>query len=472
MSRRNQSIFGSIDWISFSLYLSLIAIGWLMIYTVGLGKGYPVSRIDFLFETTVGKQTFFILGALFLMFFILVIEMKFWRTFAFPIYAFFMGGLVLVLLFGTTIKGATSWFAIPGGFTLQPSEFAKFGTCLALAAYLSTFSTNIKRIKHQLIAFGIICLPIGLIFLQPDAGSALVFLSFFIVLFREGMPAFPYVIGLILFSLFVSTMTLTAPVSVLIYLSLIILLLITSLKKVNLYHFLAYAALVGVNIAAVQLGYTNYALLGNGIALLGLSVYHWLNRQMRLGVVASVSSLIGAAYSFFVAFAFENILKPHQQDRLNVWLNPEKCDPQGSLYNVIQSKLAIGSGGLYGKGFLEGTLTKLNYVPEQATDFIFCTIGEEQGVIGTVAIISLFIIFILRIIALAERQKSDFARAYMYGVAGLLFLHFFVNIGMTMGLVPIIGIPLPFISYGGSSLLGFSIMFAVVLKLDSNRYAV
>ena len=472
MSRRNQSIFGSIDWISFSLYLSLISIGWLMIYTVGLGEGYPASRIDFLFETTVGKQSFFILAALAILFFILVIEWKFWRTFAFPIYAFFIGGLVLVLIFGNTIKGATSWFSIPGGFTLQPSEFAKFGTCLALAAYLSTFSTNIDRIKHQLIAFGIVLLPISLIFLQPDAGSALVFLSFFVVLFREGMPAFPYLIGLILFSLFISTLTLTASISVLIYFSLLTFFMISNLRKVNLYHFLAFAALIGVTIAATQYGYSTYALLVNGVVLIGLAIYHWLNRQTRLGIGASIGAIIGGGFAYFVAFAFENILKPHQQDRLNVWLNPEKCDPQGSLYNVLQSKLAIGSGGLYGKGFLEGTLTKLNYVPEQSTDFIFCTIGEEQGAIGSVAIISLFIIFILRIIALAERQKSEFSRAYMYGVAGLLFLHVFVNIGMTMGIVPIIGIPLPFISYGGSSLLGFSIMFAVVLKLDSNRYAV
>lgn len=472
MSRRNPSIIEGLDWVTFALYLSLISVGWLMIYTVGFGEGYPESRFEFLFDTTVGKQSFFVLFSLVLMFLVFVIEWKFWRTFAFPIYGFFMFLLLVVLIFGSTIKGSTSWFSLPGGFTLQPSEFAKFGACLGLASYLSTYSTDLRKLNSQMVVLGIILLPIALILLQPDAGSALIFSSFFILLFRKGMPAAPYVIGIVLFFLFVSTLVFSAAITILIFLLLLILLLVSNLSMAGIYHFLTYIILAIVMVFTLLAGYTYYTLGAALLMLISLSVYHWLNRQQKLGINSAISSIIGLLFVASINYSFYNILKPHQRDRLNVWLNPDKCDPQGSLYNVLQSKLAIGSGGITGKGFLQGTLTKLNYVPEQSTDFIFCTIGEEQGLIGSIAIIILFSIFIIRLVILAERQKSDFSMCFIYGLAGILFTHVFINIGMTMGLVPIIGIPLPFISYGGSSMLAFSLMVAVALKMDSHRYSV
>jgi len=378
----------------------------------------------------------------------------------------------LVLVFGSTIKGATSWFMLPGGFSLQPSEFAKFGTALALSAFLSSYSSDLNNQKTRLSSMAILILPATLIMIQPDAGSALIFFSFFLVLFREGMPVTPYIIGTLLFILFLSTMLLGSSNTVLVVLLLVTFFLVSNLKKVNLYYYIGFAVFLAAMVACQQYGFEVYAFGVSVLALVGLSVYHWLFRQPRLGILSLSSAVIAVGVILSVNYAFNNILKPHQQDRLNVWLNPQKCDPQGSLYNVLQSKLAIGSGGFTGKGFLQGTMTKLNFVPEQSTDFIFCTIGEEQGFLGSLAIILLYTFFIFRFTVLAERQRNDFSRMYIYCVAGILFMHFFINIGMTMGLVPIIGIPLPFISYGGSSLMAFTIMVAIVLKLDSHRFSI
>jgi len=282
------------------------------------------------------------------------------------------------------VSGATSWFSI-GGFSLQPSEFAKFTTALAMASYLSSYNANLRIFKSQVIAFGLIAVPIVLILMQPDAGSAIVFTSFLILFYRLG----------------------------------------------NL----------------------------------------WRNGRKELVKFLLPLIIFGGAFAYGANFAFNNILKPHQQSRINVWLNPSKA-PSDAIYNLRQSKLTIGSGELSGKGFLQGTRTKLDFVPEQSTDFIFCTIGEEQGFVGVFGIIALYLLFLYRITVIAERQRSDFSRNYAYGVAGILFFHFFINIGMTMGLVMIIGIPLPFISYGGSSLLAFSLMIGVLLKLDSNRFSI
>ncbi len=472
MSKRNPAGLGGLDWVSFSLYLSLVGVGWLMIYTVGYGDGYTEKGLDFVLRTSAGKQALMIGISLVVFFLITVIEWKFWRTFAFVIFGFTMLMLVLVLIVGSTIKGATSWFNLPGGFSLQPSEFAKFGTALALSAFLSTYSSDLANAKARLSAIAIIGLPIMLIMLQPDAGSALIFVSFFIVLFREGMPLPPYAIGVSVFVLFLSTMTLGTDYTILGVLTILNFFLVSNLKKVNLYYYMAFTVWLAAMVACLQFGFGLYGFGISLLVLIGLCVYHWLNRQPKLGIISLSGGLIAIGLVLSVNYSFNNILKPHQQDRLNVWLNPQKCDPQGSLYNVLQSKLAIGSGGFKGKGFLQGTLTKLNFVPEQSTDFIFCTIGEEQGFLGSVAIILLYTFFIFRFTILAERQRNNFSRMYIYGVAGILFVHFFINIGMTMGLVPIIGIPLPFISYGGSSLLAFSIMVAVVMKLDSHRYSI
>ncbi len=472
MNRRNQSGLAGIDWMVFSLYLSLIGVGWLMIYTVGHGDGYPQSRVDFIFETTVGKQTIFIGVSAVLLLFTIVIDWKFWRTFAYLIYGASILSLILVLIFGKNINGATSWFALPGGFTLQPSEFAKFATCLALAAYLSTYSSSLREFRSQITAILMMLVPMVLIFLQPDAGSAVVFLSFFIVLYREGMPSMPYLFALALGTVFILSLSFE-PLSVILGLLLSSLfVLLFNIKRMPIYYWLALLVWGVLSIIAFRMEYEWYSIAANVLLALGLMLYHWNNRQQRISFLVSTALVLGSLQIFATNFAFNNILRPHHQDRINVWLNPEKCDPQGSLYNVLQSKMAIGSGGLMGKGFTNGTMTKLNYVPEQSTDFIFCTIGEEQGFVGSFAIVVLFLLLLLRIVTIAERQRSTFSRQYAYGVAGVLFIHFFINIGMTMNLIPTIGIPLPFISYGGSSLLGFTLMIGVLLKLDSHRYSV
>jgi len=471
MSRRNPNEIGSIDWMTFSLYLSLVGVGWLMIYTVGYGDGYPESKIEFLTSTLVGKQTIFIGISGLLLMLTLIIDWKFWRTFAYLIYGFGMLLLTGVLIFGKNINGASSWYALPGGFSLQPSEFAKFTCCIAMASFLSTYSTNLKEFKSQRVAILLIALPILLIFLQPDAGSALVFTSFFILLFREGMPIAPYIIGISIASLFILALSFNSLVIIFGLLHLGIAILINHFKKQKLYWYIAQLVLFGISVVAILNDWHVRTLFVNTTLLAALGVFHWLNKHQRSVFLSFGSIGISALIIFSTNYAFNNILRPHQQDRINVWLNPEKCDPQGSLYTVLQSKIAISSGNAYGKGFLQGTMTKLNYVPEQSTDFIFCTVGEEQGFVGSLAIIALFMILLLRITTLAERQRSSFSRQYAYGVAGIIFVHFFINIGMTMNLMPIIGIPLPFISYGGSSLMGFSLMIGVLLKLDSNRYS-
>lgn len=470
MLARKESGLKSIDWTTFSIFLGLIAVGWLMIFTVGYDDGVYDSFSSFL-GSSVGKQSIWIAISFLVFFAVFLVDWKFWQTFAYLLYALSMLSLVAVLFLGDTIKGATSWFVF-GGFSFQPSEIAKFCTCLAIASYLSSYSSNLKIFKTQLISVGLFAIPMVLILLQPDAGSALIFLSFLILLYREGLSANYYVLGF-----FVTTILILGLVYSpwLILMGLLILALFV--LAMNMPTQRTYWA-IGTAVFALGIGYgireghimeMLYACLGGFGILAGIQFF--ANKARLVGMLF-FSLAIGGALSFVANYAFNNLLESHQQDRINVWLQPEKCDPKGSLYNVLQSKLAISSGGLQGKGFMEGKMTKLNYVPEQSTDFIFCTIGEEQGFIGSVGIIGLFLLLLVRVTIIAERQRSSFSRQYAYGVAGVLFLHFFINIGMTMGLMPIIGIPLPFISKGGSSLLGFTIMISVLLKLDSNRYRI
>ena len=459
----------NLDWITFSLYICLVVVGWLMIYTVGYGDGYTGGMGAF-FKRQIGKQTIWIGVSLVVMFIVFVIDWKFWQTFSTIIYAFAMFLLVAVVFFGVKIKGATSWFNF-FGFAFQPSEFAKLATSLALASYLSSYGTNLKEARHQLIALGLMILPMLLILLQPDAGSALIFTSFLIMLYRAGMSSSYYLIGG--FITIVLILSLMFPVShVLLGMLCISLIIFAFNLKRAFYPVLGAIGVAGIATYLSFIDLTLEALIGSFV-LLGIAAYLlWVDRKQRLVSVFYGFLLVGVALSYSANYAFNNILKSHQQDRLNVWLNPSKCDPRGSLYNVIQSKTSIASGGVQGKGFLQGVMTKLDYVPEQSTDFIFCTIGEEQGFLGSMSIMLLFLMLIYRLVALAERQRSVFSRYYCYGISGIIFIHFFINIGMTMGLVPIIGIPLPFVSRGGSSLLIFTIMIAVVLKLDSNRYRI
>lgn len=461
---RKGGIRRNIDWITFSLYLALVFVGWSMIYAVG----YQEFQEAGLMSSPAGKQLIWIGISFFAFMLLQAIEWRFWQTFAYPIYILTMALLVGVLLFGVTIKGATSWYSF-GGSTIQPSEFAKFGTALAIAAYLSTYKVDLRKLPYQATAAGLFMLPAFLILLQPDAGSALVFTSFLLVLYREGLNAMYYAVGFFLVLMLILGLVF-APTYIWVGLLLIgLFLLANQMQPRGLWLTSALVFSAGA-IYLLQDNVLREVLIATAIAYALLLLVLLYRRRPSFLLPLTASILIGGAVSFAANYGFNNVLQPHQQDRINVWLNPDAADKRGSYYNILQSKIAIGSGGWTGQGWLKGNMTNLNYVPEQVTDFIFCTIGEEQGFAGVLALIILYLMLLFRLIKIAERQRSDFARIYAYGLLGILFIHFFINIGMTMGLVPVIGIPLPFISKGGSSLLGFTIMIGVLLKMDSHRF--
>ena len=462
--RDNQSV----DWVTLSIYLAMLGVGWLMIYTVGYNEGYDDDLWGMLGSTSIGRHTIWVAISLFMLFLIFIIDWKFWRTFAYLWYALGLVLLLLVLGLGTEVKGAKSWFMM-GGFSFQPVEIAKFGTCLGVAALLNNFNTNLKTRQSQLQAFGVIAAPIAFVLLQPDAGSAMVFLAFLIPFYREGLPGNYFILGFFAAVLFLMGLVYPFQKVLLAIFIMLNLLLAYNFKEYRIHWVLIIVFVSAASVYGSYLGFEREALMGNVGLMFALGLGQWLMKGQRLVFTVFAALLLGGVVSGSANYLFNNILKSHQQDRINVWLRPSVCDPQGSLYNVIQSKMAIGSGGLEGKGFLEGNMTKLNYVPEQATDFIFCTVGEEQGFIGATSIILLFFLLIYRLTMLAERQRSPFSRIYMYGAAGILFVHVFINIGMTMGLMPIIGIPLPFISKGGSSLLGFTLLLGVAMKMDIYR---
>ena len=454
----------NIDWITFSLYLALVFVGWSMIYAVGFEEFKTQGMLD----SPAGKQLIWIGISFFAFMLLQAIEWRFWQTFAYPIYIVTMVLLVGVLLFGVTIKGATSWYSF-GGFTIQPSEFAKFGTALAMAAYLSTYKVDLRKLSFQVTAAGLFLLPAFLILLQPDAGSALIFFSFLLVLYREGLNPMYFIVGSFLVLMLVLGLVFS-PWYILIALLLIgLFILAYQLTPRSLWLGTVMTFTAGA-IYLLQDNLIQEVLIGSAAAY-GVLLFTLLYRRgSSVLLPLTLSIVIGGAVAYVANYGFNNILQPHQQDRINVWLNPDEADKRGSYYNILQSKIAIGSGGWTGQGWLKGNMTNLNYVPEQSTDFIFCTIGEEQGFAGVLALVILYMMLLFRIIKIAERQRSDFSRIYAYSLLGILFTHFFINIGMTMGLVPVIGIPLPFISKGGSSLLGFTIMIGVLLKMDSNRF--
>lgn len=464
-----KSEFAKIDWIALVTYLCLLLIGWMMIYASGYSD-FSENSILFL-KTNAGKQLIAIAISAFVFILVFITDFKFWSTLAYPFYLLGLVFLILVLFFGHTVKGNTSWFQF-GSVSFQPSEFAKFGTMLALASFLSYFKTNLKQSKSRLIALSLFFVPILLILLQPDAGSAITFLSFFILLFREGFNPVWYIIGLAMLALFILGIKFE-PLYVIAYLLLLgASFLYFQLKKINTHHW----AIIVLWVLMISSYWFKIPVLGL-IAILAIGLLYFTyeaNKQrfQKTLVILIPSILLGSLFTKGSQYAVDNFLKPHQRERINVWLRPELCDPRGNLYHVMQSKLAISSGGFSGKGFLEGTLTKLNYVPEQSTDFIFSTIGEEQGFIGILAIIGLFVLLMFRVIAIGERARTSFTRIYAYGFLGFLVIHFFINIGMTIGLMPVIGVPLPFVSYGGTSCIVFSIMTAVLLKLDTSRHFV
>lgn len=466
----NRLTSGKIDIPILSIYIGLVLIGWLMIYTVGYGEdGYDYS--DFL-STSAGKQALWIIISFFTFFIIQLLDSEFWQTFAYPIYGATLLLLALVLVFGVEIKGATSWFRV-ASFTLQPSEFAKVGTTLGIAAFLSHYNTDLRKSRYIGGALALIGAPIFLILMQPDAGSAIVFLSFFIVFFRAGLSASFYVFGFFSAGMLILGL-LYNPLWIVISLAIIILsVLLVNISKNRMLPIIILTIIIGCSYYIFsEINELQYYLLA--VLIVSDLILAYLNYQKRRGRLAGLLLLAlvyGAIIVYGANFSFNNILKPHQQARINVWLHPEKANNKDEAYNLYNSKIAIGSGGWQGKGFLNGSITKGGFVPEQETDFIFSTIGEEQGFIGAAAIIILFLLLIYRISRIAERQKSAFGKYFAYGVAGIFFIHFFINIGMTMGIMPVVGIPLPFISKGGSALLGFTILISIMLKFDSTSRA-
>jgi rod shape determining protein RodA len=413
---KNQRVGSSIDWITILLYTVLVIMGWMTIYSASL----PIEETS-LFDLSqiYGRQMLFIGLTIPIIFIILFTDAKLFERFSFVFYGI---GIILLLglfVFGKTIKGQTNWYQF-GGFGFQPSEFVKTATALLLAKYLSYSQINLKFTKHQLMGLAIMGLPIFLILMQPDAGSAMIFISLIFVLNREGLPSWFFISGIAAIVLFFLSLVI-APLYLVIF------------------------------------------------VFIFMIAHYILNRKIsRNPVVYGLVYVVIVAFSFSVSFVYNNVLEPHQKDRINVLIGDD-VDMKKEGYNLDQSMIAIGSGGFFGKGYLEGTQTKGGFVPEQHTDYIFTTVGEEWGFIGSTFVIALFVVLFLRIIYLAENQKTKFSRIYGYCVAAYLFMHFFVNIAMLIKLFPTIGVPLPFFSYGGSSLWAFTILLFIFIKLDANK---
>jgi rod shape determining protein RodA len=416
---RDRDISGSIDWTTVSLYLGLVAFGWLNIFAAVYDETLNQSIFDLSLNS--GRQLLFIGASLLIAITITIIDMRFYETFAYVFYGVILFILLLVPIIGKEVGGNKAWIGI-GSFGVQPSEFAKFVTALAVAKYVGSVGFRMDSLRNQMTLFVIIGLPMALIMLQKDTGTALVFTSFVLVFFREGMSPFLLIVGICAATIFILTLLVPNP-------------------------FYLYIAI--------------------GVILAGLILLEKKKKLKRI-ILLTVGAIMICGVIGSVDYVVKDVLKPHQQNRIKALINPD-ADPLGYGWNVTQSKIAIGSGGFFGKGFLKGTQTKFDFVPEQSTDFIFCTIGEEHGWIGSLLVIAAFIALLLRIIYLAERQKNRFTRAYGYSVACIFFFHFAVNIGMTVGLFPVIGIPLPFFSYGGSALWGFTVLLFILLKLDAHR---
>jgi rod shape determining protein RodA len=468
--RRSYSILQNTDWISVLLFLVLALLGWINIYAAVYTEEHQ-SILDL--SQRYGKQMIWIVAAIVLAITVYLIDLKFYFFFAYFIYGLAIILLIAVIFFGKEIHGARSWFQF-GSFQLQPSEFAKIATCLALAKFLSSYNLKIRSFKTSAWTLAIIFLPTLLIVIQPDMGSAMVFIALILVAYREGFSGLILMIGMILAVLFILALLIDQFLIVMILTGLALLsfwILSRNLKTtfVGSMSIIIPTALLFVLVDRGILNLNMYyiILLSLFATLPVFLVYAYRKRLQYIYLI--LSFLAGSiTFTFSVDYVFQNVLKEHQQHRVNVLLGIES-DPLGIGYNVAQSKIAIGSGGLTGKGFLQGTQTKFDFVPEQSTDFIFCTVGEEWGFVGTSLVVILFLLLLIRLIKLAERQRSDFGRIYGYGVVSILFFHFAVNVGMTIGLLPVIGIPLPFFSYGGSSLWAFTILLFIFLRLDASR---
>ena len=482
MGYRKDSIWKAVDWWTIGLYLILLVCGWFSV----CGASYDYGEPNFLdFGTRAGKQLMWMGCSLCLGFVLLMLEDKFYDTYAYLIY-----GILLLLLFGTIfnpheIKGSRSWIVL-GPVSLQPAEFAKFATALALAKFMGEYTFSMKRKKHMLAALGIILLPMVLIVLQKETGSALVYLSFFLVLYREGMTGSILFAGICAVVYFIVGVRFSAdlmpdettPWGAFSVWGLIVLLsglLFYSYAKLHR-RFACYILGVSGGVILLAVLFSCYVIPFNVVivemvlaAAIVLYLLYLYYRERLANYMYILVFTVGSAVFFYsIDYVFNNVLEAHQKIRIEVLLGITD-DPAGAGYNVNQSKIAIGSGGFWGKGFLNGTQTKLKYVPEQDTDFIICTVGEEQGFFGSALVLLLFTAFILRLMVLSERQTSRFGRVYGYCVLSIFFFHLFINIGMVLGVTPVIGIPLPFFSYGGSSLWGFTILLFVFLRIDAGR---
>lgn len=422
--RNEINISNKMDWVTIAIYMAMLLFGWLNIfaavYDMETNKHLFVGTLDFGTMPLQMKQFIFIVTSLVIILVILIVDMRFYETFAYVIFAAVMFLLLLVPVIGKEVAGNKSWLGV-GAFGIQPSEFAKFATALAVAKFMGSVGFRMDNMRNQIILFVIIGIPVLLILLQKDFGTAMVFTVFLLVFYREGQSPFFLLTGV----------------------GMAIIFILTLLVKNN---------------------WILFGIIG-GIWL--MVIYFNRKRKLKQLIIITLGAivLIGTMQSVEVIFSK---LPQHHQKRILVMLNPDS-DPTGYGWNVTQSKIAIGSGGFTGKGFLNGTQTKFDFVPEQSTDFIFCTIGEEHGWLGSLLVVGLFMTLLIRLLFIAERQKSRFARSYGYAVASIFFFHFAVNIGMTLGLFPVIGIPLPFFSYGGSSLWAFTVLLFILLKLDAHR---
>lgn len=417
MHNDKKGFLGRIDWVTICIWFALCLIGWFNIHAAVFDVEHPGI---FSMATNYGKQSIYIFSAILIGFSILIIDQRFFISMTPAIYIAVTLLLIAVLVVGRNVGGNQAWIPI-GSFRLQPSEFGKLATCLLLAYFFNSQTNKHPSFKGLIIGACVVLFPVFLVMLQPDTGSALAFFSLIFVFYREG---------------YVGT------------------------------KLLIFGAL-GILLFVLALLVNQWVLIGI-IAAISIAAIFLMGKKRKYLIDISVIFALASVFVLSVDFAYNNILQPHQRNRIDIILG-KMNDPRGQGYNLNQSKIAIGSGKLFGKGYLQGTQTKYNFVPEQSTDFIFCTVGEEWGFVGCVTLIGLYVFLLLRLIHLAERQRTTFARVYAYGVASILFFHFFINIGMTIGIVPVIGIPLPFISYGGSSLWSFTILLFILLKFDSTR---
>lgn len=481
MVTKSVSLWKTLDWVTICVYLILVIAGWFSV----CGASYDYGERDFLdFSTRAGKQFVWIICSFGLGFVLLMLEDRMYDMFAYIIYIGMITLLIVTIFIAPDVKGSRSWLQL-GPVSLQPAEFAKFATALVLAKYINSYSFSIRKSRCMIAVSTFILLPMVLIILQKETGSALVYLSLFLMLYREGMPGVVlfsgicavvyFVVGVRFDQVFIADTP--TPIGEFAVLSLIILFaggMVWVYKK----RWEPVRNIIGISVLVLLVSYvvSEYIIPFNLVwvqGLLGLLVvayltYLWLSTRQRSYLFIALFALGSVGFLYSSNYVFDNVLESHQQIRIKVLLGMEQ-DLTGAGYNVNQSKIAIGSGGFLGKGFLNGTQTKLKYVPEQDTDFIFCTIGEEQGFVGSSIILLLFLALILRLIVLSERQPSAFGRVYGYSVLSILLFHLFINVGMVLGLTPVIGIPLPFFSYGGSALWGFTFLLFIFLRIDAGR---